>query len=48
MGNGTALCSPTAVGLWQGMPCRGMQETGKTEKKNNNNNNNNNNFVCVK
>jgi len=31
--NGTVLCSPTAAGLWQGMSCRGIQATDKTEKK---------------
>jgi len=32
-GNGTVLCSPTTTGLWQGMPCHGIQAAGKTKKK---------------
>jgi len=39
-GNGTVLCSPTAVGLWQGMPLPWNANNRQNEKKHD--------FVCVK
>jgi len=39
--NGTVLCSPTAVGLWQGMPLPWNASDRQNEKKIHD-------FVCVK
>jgi len=39
--SGTVLCSPTAAGLWQGMPLPWNESDRQNEKKNHD-------FVCVK
>jgi hypothetical protein len=41
-GNGTVLCSPTTVGLWQEMPLAWNTSDREKEKENNHD------FVCTK